>query len=155
MNSKNIIAITNTERICFKCLKAHKESEIYKIHIPSAGYGSYFDNLSTELQLCDPCYAETNSEWWKFERVPYSDDGGEKFKYDDEIYAYLKNLLLPGQEIVFNRFAYGTEAVLHIMESQDWIDFELGKLSRDMCRTWVFYSDEVIKAYKERFPTSY
>ena len=125
MNSKNIVAIKNTEGICFKCLKPHKESEIHKIHIPSAGYGSYFDNLSTELQLCDSCYAETDSEWWKLERIPYCDDGGEKFKFDDEIHDYLNDLPLPGQELVWNRFAYGACAHYN-MGGQDWIDFKLG-----------------------------
>ena len=152
MNSKNIVAIKNVKGICFKCLKEHKESEIHKIHIPSAGYGSYFDNLSTELQLCDSCYADTNSEWWKFESVPYTEECGEVYKYDNEICDYLKMLPLQGRELVWNRFSYGAGIICN-MDSQDWIDYELSELSHNKCKEYGFYSPDEVKAYKERFTT--
>ncbi|WP_143318739.1 hypothetical protein [Clostridium sp. HBUAS56010] len=152
MNSQNVTAIKDTNGICFKCLKKHNQENVHKIHIPSAGYGSYFDNLSTELQLCDSCYAETDSEWWEFESVPYCNDGGRLFKYDDEIRDYLKLLLLPGQELVWNRFAYGACANYN-MDGQDWIDFKLGELPHKKCKEYGFYSPDEIKAYQELFTT--
>lgn len=152
MNSKNIESIKDTEGICFKCLKKHNQQNIHKIHIPSAGYGSCFDNLSTELQLCDTCYKETDPKWWKFETMSFCESGGMIFKFDDDIRDYLKSLPLPGQELVWNRFAYGASVPI-IMDSQDWIDFELGELSHEKCKEYGFYSTDEKKAYEERFPT--
>ena len=152
MNSRNITAIKDINGICFKCLKRHSQENIHKIHIPSAGYGSCFDNLSTDLQLCDSCYADTDSEWWKFETMSFCESGGTVFKYDDDIRHYLNNLPLQGQELVWNRFAYGACADFK-MGSQDWIDFELGELPHDNCKEYGIYSPDEKKAYEERFPT--
>ena len=60
MNSKGILAIKDTKNLCYKCLK--KKDKIQKINIGSRGYGSYFDNFSTSLQLCDACYEESTRD---------------------------------------------------------------------------------------------
>lgn len=153
LNTKGIKAIKNTECLCWKCLKEHSKDNIHVIHIPSSGYGSQFDNMSTQIQLCDNCYAETNPEWWKFETVPFTDDGmGELFRYDKEISQFIEALPLEGQYMVMNEFAYGACAG-YSMDAQDWIDFELGELSHEKCKEYGFISPDEEKAYQERFTT--
>lgn len=39
------------------------------------------------------------------------------------------------------------------MDSQDWIDYELGELPHDKCKEYCLYSPQEIKAYNDRFPT--
>lgn len=152
MNSKNIVALENEDKYCWKCLKQLNRNDIHRIKIPASGYGSNFDNFSTELQLCDSCYKETNPEWWKFESLPFCESGGELFKYDNEIYEYLNNLPLQGQELVWSRYAYGAFTAGY-MEAQDWIDYELDELTHKDCQKYNLYSPQVIAAYKERFST--
>jgi hypothetical protein len=135
--NKLIKPVKSPECTCFNCLK---ETEVHTIEIPQMGYGSRFDGLSTRIQLCDKCYNQTNPEWWKLEVIPtvqaeeLNDDLSE-YKYENEIFEFIKQIPLASQELFWNHFAYGASANFKL-ESQDWIDCELGILSDEKCEEY-------------------
>lgn len=143
------LAIENPENICFKCLDEFDNDNLTKIHIPSMGYGSGFDGWSTKVHLCSECIKKTNLEWWKLEEV--QDEGEswiEWYKYEDDIFKYIKTLPVQSRELFWNR--YSTDS--YQMEAQDWIDYELDILPHEKCKEYGRYSPQEIKAYNERFP---
>lgn len=142
-------AIENPDCTCYKCLKKFNDEQLNIIHIPSMGWGSRFDNWSTEIHLCNECIKETNPEWWKLEEVVGEDDwGGSWYKYEDDIFNFVKTLPLEGQELFWNRYS----TYNYCMEAQDWIDYELDILPHEKCKEYGMYSPEERKAYEERFP---
>lgn len=170
MNSKGIVALKDTKNLCYKCLK--KKDKVREIHIGSSGYGSYFDNMSTSLQLCDECYTESTKDKpiWNMEKVygqmhfdQYTKKSDYKkeeiveefidrrYRYDDEMSEYLHNLPLESRELVYNRNAYGACSDFN-MTPQDYIDFELDELPHKKCKQYGFYSPQERAAYNERFP---
>ena len=80
---KVIKPINNPEYTCFNCLK-ETEINLHTIEIAQTGYGSRFDGLSTKIQLCDECYSQTNSEWWKLEQIPIKELGDDFYEYKYE-----------------------------------------------------------------------
>ena len=170
MNSKGIVAIKDTTNLCYKCLQ--KKDKVRNIRIGASGYGSCFDNMSTSLQLCENCYAESTKDKpiWNMEFVygqmhfdqftkkkDYPKEQivdefiDERYLYDDEMSDYLHNLPLESRELVYNRNAYGACADIS-MDSQDYIDFELDELPHKKCKKYGYYSPQEKAAYKERFP---
>lgn len=151
MNSKDIVAIKDTENLCYKCLK--KKNKVHKINIGSRGYGSYFDNFSTSLQLCDDCYIESikDKPIWNMESLDDKNMYDDSYLYDNEMSSYLHSLPLESRELVFNRNAYGACAGFR-MKPQDYIDYELNELPHKICKHYCVYSPEEKTAYKERFP---
>lgn len=144
-------AIENPDNICFKCLKEFDTNELHKIEIPALGFGSGFDSFSTKINLCNDCFKETNAEWWKLEIVNFGENNWcEEYKYEDEIFNYIKILPIQGQELFWNRYA--NDYFSYYMEPQDWIDYELGILPHEKCKKYGLYSCDEIKAYKQRFP---
>jgi len=142
-------AIQNPEIVCFNCLK---ETIVHKIKIPAFGWGSQFDNFSTEIHLCDECIKLTNSEWWKLKTIKGETDlDGEYYEYEDEILKFVEQMPLAGQELFYNRYATGEFVNFH-MEAQDWIDYKLNILPHEKCKEYGLYSPQEIQAYKERFP---
>jgi len=127
-------AIENPECTCLNCLK---ETKLHTIEINQMGYDSKFDGLSTKIQLCDECYKLTNPDWWKLEIVSNKELGDDfsKYKYENEIFEFINQMPIAGQELFFNYFASGASANYNI-ESQDWIDYELGVLSDDKCKEY-------------------
>ena len=147
--------IVNSDGLCWHCLQIKNPKEIHTIHFGSLGYGSSFDNFSSQLQLCNDCIKETNPEWWELEREKLDFDGSHNFyayKYEDEIMNYIGSLPLASRELFYNTYAYGACADSYI-DSQDWIDYELGILSHEKCKEYGFTSPQESKAYKQRFPT--
>jgi len=153
LDNKNI-AIDNIGDTCCNCLK---ETEVHNIHIRALGWGSSFDNFSTQIDLCDECLKLTNPEWWKFkvcgnhDKYGSYDEYGEWYEYEKEIYKFVKQMPLAGQELFYNHYSYGACAHYN-MESQDWIDYKLGILSHDKCKEYGMYSPQEIKAYNDRYP---
>jgi hypothetical protein len=146
MNNK---VIQNPENVCFNCLK---ETTVHKIDIPALGWGSSFDNFSTRINLCNDCYNLTNPNWWNLNIIKAEIDWhGEHYEYENEILNFVKQMPLAGQELFYNRYAYGANADYY-MEAQDWIDYELGILPHEKCKEYGLYSPQEIQAYKERFP---
>lgn len=150
---ENIIhrAVVNPDNTCCKCLKEDKN--IHRIEIGSLGYGSGFDNCSTQINLCDDCLKETNPEWWELRTIVAFHECNHDFKkyeYEDEIFEFINKLPVEGREMVNNHYSYG--ACADYMESQDWIDFELGILSHEKCKEYCLYSPQEVQAYKDRFP---
>lgn len=58
---------------------------------------------------------------------------------------------IQGRELFENQCARG--ACSYPMESQDWIDVELGVAPDSIYKEYGMYSPSEIKAYEERFPT--
>ncbi len=144
--NKESIAITNSDNTCCNCLK---EGKVHNIHIRALGYGSGFDNFSTQINLCDECYNLTNPEWWKLNVIDDEYDG--HYEFESEILKFVNQMPLAGRELFHNRYAYGACAD-YKMEPQDYIDYELEILSHDKCKEYGYYSPNEIKAYQEKFP---
>ena len=147
--TKKIKAISNTDCLCWKCLKEHDKDKIHTINIIGLGYGSKFDNLSTKLQLCDDCYNE-HTDWWELAVI--SDNDLEYYEHEKEIVNYIDELPLQSQQFVWNEYAYGACADFY-MNAQDWIDYQLGTLSHEKCKEYGIYSPDEKQAYEDRFPT--
>lgn len=139
-------AIENYENICFKCLK---EKQIETFSLYRSNYGSSFDNNYTTLQICEDCKPRDLGEW--FNEEPEYNGHSENYKYEKNIIEFVKTFSIEGQELFWNRLAYGANA--DEMESQDWIDMKLGILPDEKYEEYGYYSPSKIKAYKERFPT--
>ena len=147
MNNK-IKSVDYNEKICFKCLK--EKDNIHTYTLGYRGYGSGFDNFNTILQLCDDCNHGELGIW--FNEEPELIDGYcEDYKYEDNIFEFVKSLPIQGRELFENQCASG--ACSYPMESQDWIDVELGVAPDSIYKEYGMYSPSEIKAYKERFPT--
>lgn len=132
--SKTIIKpINNPEHTCFKCLK---ETKVNTIEINQTGYGSRFDGLSTQIQLCDECYQLTNPDWWELEQIPIKELGNDfyEYKYENEMFEFIEQLPIASQELFFNHFASGAGA--EYMEAQNWINGELGILTDEKCEEY-------------------
>ena len=139
-------AIDNHENICFKCLQ---EKPIKTYHLYRSDYGSSFDNNYTHLQICNNCSPDKIESW--FNEEPEIIDGYcANYELEKDILEFVNLLPLEGQELFWNRCAYG--ACAYIMDSQDWIDKKLGILPDEKYEEYGFYSPRQIEAYKERFP---
>lgn len=144
--SNNHKAIEDFKDICFKCL-VKKITTTYSLY--RSNYGSSFDNNYTYMQLCDECKPKDIKKW--FDEEPELIDGWcEDYKYEDCIIEFVDTFPVEGQELFWNRCAYG--ACAHTIESQDWIDMQLGILPDEVYEDYGMYSPRQIKAYKERFP---
>jgi hypothetical protein len=145
----NNTAIINVGNTCCNCLK---ETTVHNIRIPSMGWGSGFDNWSTQIDLCDDCYKLTDPKWWELKRVKGETDwDGTYYEFESEIFKFVKQMPLAGQELFYNRYGYGACADVD-MKPQDWIDFELDILPHAKCKKYHLYSPQEKKAYAERFP---
>lgn len=143
-------AIKGADPICCNCLK---EVSVKKISIGALGWGSQFDNFSTQLYLCDLCLELTNKAWWELKVCGDSDEtaySGESYEYEDEILNFVRQMPLAGQERFFNFYASG--ATVYQMEPQDWIDYELKVLPHEKCQEYGLFSPQEISAYQDRFP---
>ena len=146
MDKYKVVDINKIGITCCNCLK---EGNIKHIKIPPLRYGSFFDNMGTQIDLCDDCHSKTNPNWWEFEII--GDDYDSHYKYEDDLIRYLESMPLNGQELVFSYYSEG--ALSEGIPRQDWIDYELGVLSHEKCKEYGVYSRQEIQAYKDRFPT--
>jgi hypothetical protein len=123
------LAITNHEGLCWKCLQSYDCSNINVINIHELGYGSQFDG-DQELHLCNDCYQESiknNPKLWNLETKQVS-KYMSKYIYEDEMVDYIDQLPIQGRQFVENEF---NPKVYLEMEPQDWLDKELGVLSKE------------------------
>lgn len=142
----HIEAIKDFDGLCFRCLS---KKIIQKYSLYRSDYGSSFDNNYTYLQICDNCKPDNIGEW--FDEEPEMIDGYcADYKYEDKILGFVDTFPLEGRELFWNRCASG--ACAYTMESQDWIDMQLGILPDEVYEDYGMYSPRQIKAYKERFP---
>lgn len=145
MDNKKIKAITDYKGLCFKCLSKDNPVDIFSLSY--RGYGSGFDGENTKLQLCKNCQPKDISDW--FNEQPNIIDGYcEDYKYEDNIFEFIKTLPLEGQELFENTCSNDG----YNMEAQDYIDMKLGILPDEKYKEYCMYSPSEIKAYEERFP---
>jgi hypothetical protein len=139
-------AVDYYKDLCFKCLE-RKSVNTYSLYRSS--YGSSFDNLYTQLQVCKDCEPEEMSDWFNEE-----DTGGEQYSYyehEKDILKFIKSMPIEGRELFWARCSSGASATY--MDGQDWIDYELGILSHEKCQEYGYYSPKEKNAYKELFTT--
>ena len=144
------IAIENPENICFNCLQNHQQ--LHTIYIPALNHNSKFENFSSLLHLCSSCYNFTNPIWWQLEIIKsYTEYNMMQlnYKYEQEILDFINQMPLSGQELFYARFSKGINC--GSMKGQDWIDYELDKLSHEKCNEYGYYSPEERNVYQERF----
>ena len=63
----------------------------------------------------------------------------DEYKYEDEMFAYIRSLPLQSQELVYNRLDRGLFS-RGGHDPQDWIDYYLNELSPEKCKKnyWVY-----------------
>lgn len=161
--SNNVLAISSNQskNICFKCLQ---EKETIRIPINPLGYDSFFDNWGTEIHLCQDCIDSCiDSSIWDIssgnlsivkKQTTYTDGTSTTetlyYSHEDEIVDYIHQLPIQSQELVFNRFAWGSS--VPVMKPQDWIDYNMGNLSHEDSKKYGLISLDELKAYHQRFP---
>lgn len=147
------LAIKDHKGLCWNCLETKDNVRIIKI--PELGYGSGFDGAGTEIHLCEECYQKSNPKIWGLKVLTDTDDKGnwmgEEYEYEKEMFAYFNQLPLVGQQFVLNEYQNGWCAD-HVLEPQDWIDYEEKTISHEKCKELGLYSHQEIEAYRERFP---
>lgn len=141
-----ILALKNSDALCWNCLGHFNEIHIIKIE--DLGYGSYFDGCGTEIHLCKNCY-EKSRDLWNLEIIKDA-NGFEMYSNEEDIYEFINNMPLEGRQFVRNEFENGWNT--HPMDPQDWIDYELGILPYEKCKDYGLFAPEEIQAYKDRFP---
>ena len=139
-------AIKDPESICFNCLE--KKSNIKDFYIYRNDFGSTFDNFHIKIQICNDCKPNDFEKW--IDEEPEIEDYCAIYQYEDNIWEFIDQMPVEGQELALNRFASGAMSL--IMEPQDWIDYELDILSHEKCKEYGFISPQEKKTYKERFP---
>ena len=147
------LAIKDHKGLCWNCLETKDNVRIIKI--PELGYGGGFDGAGTEIHLCEECYQKSNPKIWGLKVLTDTDDKGnwmgEEYEYEKEMFAYFNQLPLVGQQFVLNEYQNGWCAD-HVLEPQDWIDYEEKTISHEKCKELGLYSHQEIDAYRERFP---
>ena len=160
-NKVSFISSEKIKNICFKCLQ---EKETIKIPINPLGYDSFFDNWGTEIHLCQDCIDSCiDSSIWDVssgtlnivKKVQTNTNGTTTseilyYSHEDEIVDYINQLPIQSQELVFNRFAWGSS--ITPMKPQDWIDYNQGTLSHEETKKYGLISLDELKAYHKRFP---
>ena len=144
-----IKAITNSKNICYHCLKEFEKENLHKIEINALGYGSFFDNFGTSLQLCNDCYEKSKSIW-TFNTIK-DKDNYTIYANEKEIEDYIYSLPIETQELVFNTNAWGAFAD-DMMEPQDWIDYKIGILSHEKCCNYGLISKHMIEEFTDKYP---
>lgn len=150
---ERVLAITDTQGLCWNCL--HKFNEVHIIKIDEMGYGSGFDGMGTEIHLCDKCYNHSiiDNPIWSMEVIACEfDDSFCQYKYEDEMFTYFNQMPLAGQQFVLNEFTYGWDSGI-ILEAQDWLDYHQNLLSHSKCKEYNLWSIEEINTYVDRFTT--
>lgn len=146
--NKKVTPIRDYEKICFKCLKEKPKLEKYSLY--RSNYGSSFVHNYTYLQICNKCKPKDIEKWFN-EKPEMIDEYCAKYKYEQNIIDFVNTLPIEGQELFWNRCAHG--ACADNMDSQDWIDMQLGILPDEKYEEYGMYSPRQIEAYEERFPT--
>ena len=118
------------ENLCFKCLQEKEDINTYGLK--RRGYGSLYDSHNTMLQLCNECVGSIKKheelKKWFYEKPKMEDICTEDYKYEGEIAEYIKTIPIQGQELFENQIEKGSFTV----DSQEWIDKELGLISDDL-----------------------
>ncbi|MGG3989677.1 hypothetical protein [Bacillus smithii] len=136
----------HNDRLCYKCdtLQESKD-DLIVYHMSGRGYGSFFDNESFEIQLCNNCAKPEYQKW--FDEIPTYDEFLERYKYEDKIQELINSFPIENQEYVLN----GADG--WAMERDHWIAMKKGTLKDEIYEEYGLYSPRQIKAYEERFPT--
>lgn len=135
--------IGNRRSLCHKCLEDKDNIKIYGIY--HRGYGSLFDNDNETIQICDTCRKgiEVDLDKW-INEIPKCIDGVmEEYKHEEKLVDFINNLPIQGREIVINQTSWGSCA--ENMDSQDWIDIELGIASDDVYKRNGMYTPSEMK----------
>lgn len=98
--------VKNSNTVCFNCLK---HSNVYVLKIHELGEGSFYNGFNTELHLCNYCLNEELKKWFELEVI--GNDTKKKYLYEDELLAYVNKMPLAGQELFYNRYAYGKNVI--------------------------------------------
>lgn len=121
MNTLGMVPLT--DGVCYIC-QDKPATKTYTFDKPR-GYGSAFDSLLGDIQLCccDDCDRKRFSKW--FSEKPTMDDYVENYTYEGEMARFFDSLPANAQEKIYNAGdPYGIDA-------QDWIDFRLGEPSSE------------------------
>lgn len=146
-----VLAIKNKRGLCWNCLKPSRMVRV--ITIPALGYGSLFDEFSTQVQLCEKCFEESNPEIWNKKVIQRKSPQGyvesEKYEYDEKMWTYIQQMPIQGRQFVLNEIGNLYE---RNMDPQDWIDYEMGILPHKKCEEYGLFSHDEISAYYHKFP---
>lgn len=143
------LAIKDHDGLCWNCLQT--KNNVRKIVIPEMGYGSGFDGAGTEIHLCEECYQKSNPKIWNLKILNPDDDFGGEYEFEKEMFDFFNQMPLLGKQFVYNEFQNGWNTD-HVLDPQDWIDYEEKTISHERCKDLGLYSHQEIEAYKTQFP---
>lgn len=144
---ESIKAVEYKENLCFKCLCECENIHTYELK--ERGYGSIFDGDKGKLQLCDKCNDVRLEEYFN-EEPEMVNEYCQEYKYEEEIEKFIKTLPIKGQELFYNQCMGGWDN--RKIDSQDWIDIEIGVATDEIYARNDMYTPSEIQAYKDRFP---
>lgn len=129
-----------SDKIGHTCMKCGKEFDVpfFIFKIGEMGYGSMFDSLETEIHLCEDCF-EATPNIWSGDIVKSGDF--EKMKDEEDILEFIESFPMNTQELFFNTL---NKRNFFLMQAQDWIDWQEGRLSKEKCQEYGFeYQEEI------------
>lgn len=126
------IAIENPTKICWHC---RKEKDIKVFSYPSLGYGSIFDDFSSEFHICEDCLKSVGKDIFSNKVITEKYGDNDMFSYsvyenEDKLAEFVNSHPVEIQELFYNKF--GSSSADYNMESNDWINLENGIITEEM-----------------------
>lgn len=143
------LAVNYHEDLCYCCLK-HKPNEIYRFQMKHNGPYSRFSGLNNRFQICESCASHEELEelesW--FNQDEEALELAELCQIEQAIGDYMNQQSPQARELFYNQTSEDW-----VMDSQDWIDIELGVAEDDVYTRNGLIPISVLTGFLERFPT--
>ena len=134
------------ECLCFNCNKLHAKENIQIFRVSGRGYGSVFDTMDFNIQLCPDCLEKIDVNCFNNANVGIL--GIEEVYYrEDLLEEFINNFRIENQEYIYNTDTEFEDKIAR----KDWIEMnkeEDQDVKDEMA--WGFYKkNETIKAVVE------
>lgn len=133
------------ENQCVCCGTEVPKEKIY--YMADRGYGSYFDNMSTKIPLCDSCKPKEFEEW--INETPIIEGYCETYKLEEKLNDWFSSLSVQGRELIFNHYSSDS----YTTNSNHWIIMEKSLAKHEIYKENCRYSPAEVHAYYTKFPT--
>ena len=134
------------ECLCFNCNNLHAKENIQTYRIHGRGYGSVFDTMDFNIQLCPDCAEKIDVNCFNNAQVGVL--GIEEIYYrEDLLEEFIDGFRIENQEYIYNTDSYFEDKIAR----KDWIEMmkEENEDIRDEM-AWGFYKkNEIIKSVIE------
>lgn len=140
------------KEICYHCLSNNDLEEFY---FEDIGWNSKFDGLESKIILCKNCIEKLKPLWIPpktitVEDIHFPEYSTATYAFEEELFEFIENCDIRIKELFFNQYNEGFQ--FKKIDSQDWIDYNLGILPHEKCKKYGFISPEETKEYNEKYP---